>query len=83
MQEIILKSDLTCPACGFEETLKMPVDACLWFHECNQCHVLLTPKQGDCCVFCSYGSVPCPPIQVRNQSVMITKEKEGVCCCED
>jgi hypothetical protein len=21
------------------------------------------PKPGDCCVFCSYGSVPCPPMQ--------------------
>ncbi|HEY5608162.1 MAG TPA: GDCCVxC domain-containing (seleno)protein, partial [Alphaproteobacteria bacterium] len=20
-------------------------------------------KPGDCCVFCSYGSVPCPPMQ--------------------
>jgi len=23
-------------------------------------------KPGDCCVFCSYGSVPCPPIQAGN-----------------
>ena len=23
----------------------------------------LKPKPGDCCVFCSYGTVPCPPIQ--------------------
>ncbi|MHA2389931.1 MAG: GDCCVxC domain-containing (seleno)protein, partial [Candidatus Hodarchaeales archaeon] len=21
------------------------------------------PKQGDCCVFCSYGDVKCPPMQ--------------------
>ncbi|WP_339879956.1 GDCCVxC domain-containing (seleno)protein, partial [uncultured Algoriphagus sp.] len=21
------------------------------------------PKKGDCCVYCSYGTVPCPPIQ--------------------
>ncbi|WP_444850683.1 hypothetical protein [Pontibacter ummariensis] len=21
--------------------------------------------QGDCCVFCSYGSEPCPPVQKR------------------
>ncbi|HEX3339553.1 MAG TPA: GDCCVxC domain-containing (seleno)protein [Pseudolabrys sp.] len=20
-------------------------------------------KPGDCCVFCPYGSVPCPPVQ--------------------
>ena len=24
---------------------------------------ILKPKEGDCCVFCSYGSVKCPPIQ--------------------
>jgi hypothetical protein len=24
---------------------------------------VLQPKPGDCCVFCSYGDVPCPPIQ--------------------
>ena len=41
----------------------MPTDACLFFHECAGCHALLRPKPGDCCVFCSYGSVPCPPVQ--------------------
>ncbi|MDP0941897.1 GDCCVxC domain-containing (seleno)protein, partial [Klebsiella quasipneumoniae] len=24
---------------------------------------VLKPQQGDCCVYCSYGSVKCPPIQ--------------------
>ncbi len=24
---------------------------------------VLRPLKGDCCVFCSYGDVPCPPIQ--------------------
>ena len=43
--------------------MTMPTDACLFFHECSACHVLLRPRAGDCCVFCSYGSVPCPPIQ--------------------
>ncbi|WP_449560078.1 GDCCVxC domain-containing (seleno)protein [Lishizhenia tianjinensis] len=23
----------------------------------------MQPKQGDCCVYCSYGTVKCPPIQ--------------------
>lgn len=30
---------------------------------CPYCHTLLTPLEGDCCVFCSYGTVLCPPIQ--------------------
>jgi hypothetical protein len=41
----------------------MPTDACTFFHVCVACHALLRPNVGDCCVFCSYGSVPCPPIQ--------------------
>jgi hypothetical protein len=24
---------------------------------------LLRPKTGDCCVFCSYGDMKCPPMQ--------------------
>lgn len=64
MTAIELTSVLTCPACGQADTLAMPTDACLFFHECAGCHTLLRPKAGDCCVFCSYGSVPCPPIQV-------------------
>jgi hypothetical protein len=28
-------------------------------------HGWLRPKPGDCCVFCSYGSVPCLPIQAK------------------
>jgi hypothetical protein len=59
----ILKSVLTCPECGFAEAEAMPTNACLYFYECGSCHTLLRPKAGDCCVFCSYGSVKCPPIQ--------------------
>lgn len=59
----ILESQLTCPQCNFEWPQTMPTNACQFFQECPSCHVLLRPKPGDCCVFCSYGSVPCPPIQ--------------------
>ncbi|MDZ7904804.1 MAG: GDCCVxC domain-containing (seleno)protein [Cypionkella sp.] len=41
----------------------MPTDACQWFYQCGNCGAVLKPKQGDCCVYCSYGTVPCPPIQ--------------------
>ena len=56
-------STLTCPHCGFKKEERMATDACQFFYECLSCHRTLKPKQGDCCVFCSYGSVPCPPIQ--------------------
>ena len=32
-------------------------------YECKECRKILRPKKGDCCVYCSYGDVPCPPIQ--------------------
>ncbi len=59
----IRESLLTCPHCGAAALEVMPEDACLYFYECTSCHALLRPKPGDCCVFCSYGSVKCPPIQ--------------------
>jgi hypothetical protein len=60
---IKLTSTLTCPACGHQETETMPTDACQFFYECKGCGVRLKPNSGDCCVFCSFGDVPCPPIQ--------------------
>jgi hypothetical protein len=70
MVEIITHSNLTCPECGFTERLEMPTDACQFFHQCTNCKTVLKPQPGDCCVFCSYGDVPCPPIQLEqhNQS---------------
>lgn len=60
---VILESVITCPKCGYRAEETMPTNACLFFYECSRCGAKLKPKQGDCCVFCSYGSVPCPPIQ--------------------
>jgi hypothetical protein len=58
-----LSSTITCPACGHRSTEEMPTDACRFFYVCPGCDVRLKPKPGDCCVFCSYGDVPCPPVQ--------------------
>jgi hypothetical protein len=63
--EVTLQSVLTCPECGAASEEQMPTDACIYFYECKQCHKVLRPVAGDCCVFCSFGSVKCPPIQLR------------------
>ena len=60
---MIAKSEITCPHCGIKKSETMPTDACMFFYECSGCKALLRPQSGDCCVFCSYGSVPCPPVQ--------------------
>ena len=68
--EPILTSEITCPNCGYKKVEEMPTDACRFFYECKNCKKILKPLQGDCCVFCSYGTVPCPPIQA------------GTSCCK-
>ena len=62
--EATLTSAITCPHCSARETETMPTDACQWFYECGGCGAMLRLKRGDCCVFCSYGDVKCPPIQM-------------------
>ncbi|AXS42350.1 GDCCVxC domain-containing (seleno)protein [Breoghania sp. L-A4] len=71
----ILQSTLTCPRCGHAECEQMPTDACQFFYTCKGCGGLLKPKAGDCCVFCSFGDVPCPPIQDARAS-----GKDAHCC---
>ena len=56
-------SVITCPVCAYRAPEAMPTDACTFFHECTGCGERLRPLPGDCCVFCSYGTVPCPPKQ--------------------
>lgn len=63
--DAILKSTITCPKCGTSATEEMPTDACVYFYECTGCKSLLQPAAGDCCVFCSFGDVKCPPIQLE------------------
>ncbi|HEX9610476.1 MAG TPA: GDCCVxC domain-containing (seleno)protein [Gemmatimonadales bacterium] len=60
---MILESTITCPECRRRQLEEMPVNACVHFYECGGCGQLLRPRPGDCCVFCSYGSVKCPPRQ--------------------
>ena len=46
--------------------------------ECKDCNELLKPLKGDCDVYCSYGYLPCPPIQrmsVTMKAVAKTKKK--------
>lgn len=63
MSTAILESTVICPNCGAHSTERMPTDACLFFWTCPACAERIRPKPGDCCVFCSYGSLRCPPKQ--------------------
>lgn len=72
---IELKSEITCPTCGHKRIEMMPTDACWFFYDCHGCGVKLRPNAGDCCIFCSFGTIPCPPIQETRA------DGTGATCC--
>lgn len=69
-EAIKLQSTVTCPKCGHRALEAMPTDACQYLYSCAACGHEMKPLAGDCCVFCSFGDVPCPPIQ---------EERAGCC----
>ena len=62
------KSSITCSGCGHTSTETMPLDACVYLYECKGCQKLMTPDSGDCCIFCSRGSHPCPTSQRESRA---------------
>ena len=64
-----LESTITYPSCSHQASETMSTNACQHFYDCKGCGEVLKPLPGDCCVFCSYGSVPCPPIQESGGAV--------------
>ena len=63
MAEITRLGTITCPYCRYRKTMRMEEESCTVRYMCPGCRTVLWPKEGDCCVFCSYGNVPCPPVQ--------------------
>lgn len=57
------RTTLHCPTCGRDSEEVMPQDACLFFWTCPHCDTRHQPAKGDCCVFCSFGSRPCPSVE--------------------
>jgi hypothetical protein len=62
---VTAKTTVTCPSCGFRKDETMSENEHVHFYTCTHCNKVLKPIFGDCCVFCSYGSVMCPTEQKR------------------
>lgn len=60
---VSLESEITCPKCNFKKAEVMPTEVCLIKYTCTNCKTDLHPKEGDCCVFCTYGTHKCPSKQ--------------------
>jgi hypothetical protein len=61
----VAKTTVTCPSCGFRKEETMAESESVHFYTCTHCGKVLKPIFGDCCVFCSYGTVMCPSEQKR------------------
>lgn len=57
------QSEITCPKCGTKKMETLPTDVCVIKYNCANCDTTLFPKEGDCCVFCTYGTHKCPSKQ--------------------
>jgi hypothetical protein len=60
---------VTCPECGHAKAEPVPVGEGSLIYQCTACRVLLRPKQGDCCVLCSYGDRPCGSFEPEQEPV--------------
>ena len=78
IRSILYESPITCPKCGHAKNEVMPTNACQFFYECKSCGELLKPNPGDCCVYCSFGTIACPPVQAAKS----TKSGKNSCCSD-
>jgi hypothetical protein len=58
-------SVLQCTGCGFTQEFEMPQYASRKHFYCPDCRKAHQSRKEECCIYCSYGSVPCPQQQVR------------------
>lgn len=65
---MVLDSILTCPECGHKTKEEMLENSCQYSYRCSSCNKLIVAKEGECCIFCSYGDYPCPKAQITASS---------------
>ena len=64
---VVLQATMTCPECGVQQQVVMPETHQQHYYKCTnqECLADLAPKEGSCCVFCSYADKPCPQRQLQ------------------
>ena len=56
---------ITCPVCSNAVVERMSHESLKGVFHCQKCLTWLAPKPGDHCIYESYGSVRCPPLQFK------------------
>jgi hypothetical protein len=66
-KKIKIISKVRCLNCGRREKVRMPLYASQIYYQCNFCKTIHKTLEGVCCIFCSYGSVPCTKMQLLSK----------------
>lgn len=54
-------TSLTCPQCGYEQSVGIPERGVKALHKCDSCKVVLSsPDTSINCIICAYGTEDCP-----------------------
>ena len=64
---VVFTSAIVCPNCGTQHPLPIPSEHPLRVFLCDTCLTWLSPKNGDHCLFDSYGTVPCVITQLKQR----------------
>jgi len=60
---------ITCPVCRTQVQEIMVSETPKLIYHCPKCLTWLSPKKGDHCICDSYGSVKCPPVQLKQKRI--------------
>lgn len=59
----ILRTVISCPACGFRTTERMALIGNPRSYTCPACGKTSTITDEQCCIFCAWARHPCPARQ--------------------
>ncbi len=65
---MILESILTCPNCSHQKQEKLLENTFPTRFRCGNCQEMAEVKLGDCCIYCSFGDIPCLQSQIEGSS---------------
>ena len=55
-------TSITCPQCGFDQSVSVPFQGTRALHKCDNCKVVVGVPEGSAhqCIICAYGNDDCP-----------------------
>jgi len=65
MSDIKFESEIICPLCNNKHKERIDIEFNIVIYICKFCGHTLSLGNGECCIFCVYGSNPCISTQIK------------------